>query len=75
MGELNFFLGLQIKQGAFRTTICQQKYIQELFKRFYTEDAKPIDTPINTSSKLDLDEPGPSVMKPCIEGSLVLFSI
>jgi len=32
MGELNFFLGLQIKQTSNRTMIYQQKYVKELLK-------------------------------------------
>lgn len=61
IGELNLFLGLQIMQSATRTTVCQQKYIHELLKRFHMEDTKPVNAPIGTFLKLDLDEPGPSV--------------
>ena len=32
MGELNFFLGLQIKQTSNDTMIHQQKYVKELLK-------------------------------------------
>lgn len=51
VGELNFSLELQIKQGASGTTIYQQKYIQVFLKRFHMEDAKSIDTYIDNSSK------------------------
>jgi len=34
MGELNFFLRLQVKQTLKGTMISQQKYIKELLKRF-----------------------------------------
>lgn len=61
MGGLNFFLGFQVKQSANSTTICQEKFIKELLKRFHIENAKPIDTPIQTLLKLDFDEPAPSV--------------
>ncbi|XP_070020896.1 uncharacterized protein [Nicotiana sylvestris] len=40
MGELNFFLGLQVKQSPKGTFICQQKYIRELLKRFDIEASK-----------------------------------
>lgn len=62
-GRDAFFLGLQIKQNANGTIICQQKYINELLKRFHTEEPKPIDTLIRTPSKLDLDKRGPSINK------------
>jgi len=37
MGELNFFLGLQIKPTSNGTMIHQQKYVKELIKRFGME--------------------------------------
>jgi len=60
MGELNFFLGLQIKQIN-RIMIHQQKYVKELIKRFEMESAKPIDTPISHSTRLVVDDGSPSV--------------
>ncbi|XP_070048982.1 secreted RxLR effector protein 161-like [Nicotiana tomentosiformis] len=61
MGELNFFLGLQVKQTPKGTMISQQKYIKELLKIFEIESSKIIDTPISTATHLDLDEPGSPV--------------
>ena len=34
LGELKFFLGLQIKQGPDGISICQQKYVGDMLKRF-----------------------------------------
>jgi len=39
MGELNFFLGLQIKQTSNGTMIHQQKHVKELIKRYEMESA------------------------------------
>ncbi|XP_070047490.1 uncharacterized protein [Nicotiana tomentosiformis] len=61
MGELNFFLGLRVKQTSKGTMISQQKYIKELLKRFEMESSKIIDTLIATSTRLDMEEPGSSV--------------
>ena len=61
MGELNFFLGLQIKQTPVGTSIHQQKYIKELLKKYDMNEAKSNDTPIGTTTKLDKDEPGSPV--------------
>ena len=47
MGELNIFLGLQIKQTSNGTMIHQQKYVKELIKPFGMGLAKHIDTPIS----------------------------
>ena len=40
MGELNYFLGLQIKQMRDGIFICQAKYSKELIKKFGLEDSK-----------------------------------
>nr|AAK50132.1 putative gag-pol polyprotein [Oryza sativa Japonica Group] len=58
IGELSFFLGLQIKQLKDGTFVSQTKYIKDLLKRFGLEDAKPIKTPMATNGHLDLDEGG-----------------
>ena len=52
MGELNFFLGLQIKQTSNATMIHQQKYVKKLIKQFGMESAKLIDTPISHLTRL-----------------------
>ena len=46
MGELTFFLRLQIKESSNGISICQEKYINELLKKFNMFDSKPIDTPM-----------------------------
>nr|CAN74666.1 hypothetical protein VITISV_005684 [Vitis vinifera] len=58
MRELNFFLGLQIKQLKEGTFINQAKYIRDLLKRFNMEEAKTMKTPMSSSIKLDMDEKG-----------------
>ena len=61
MGELNFFLGLQIKQLKERTFINQAKYIKDLLKRFNMEETKTMKTPMSSSIKFDKDEKGKSI--------------
>ena len=56
MGELTFFLGLQIKQSSNGISISQEKNIKELLKKFNMFDSKPIDTPMGRNSKLIADE-------------------
>ncbi|XP_075103628.1 uncharacterized protein LOC142178201 [Nicotiana tabacum] len=77
MGELNFFLGLQVKQSQKGTSISQQKYFKELLKRFDMEESKVIDTPIATTTRLDMDElgsPGNHTMYRGIIGSLLYLN-
>ncbi|XP_075091630.1 secreted RxLR effector protein 161-like [Nicotiana tabacum] len=61
MGELNVFLGLQVKQSMKGTCISQQKYIKELLKRFDMEASKVMDTSIATATRLNLDKSGSSI--------------
>ena len=70
MGELNYFLGLQIKQTPGGTWIHQQKYVKELLKRFKMDDAKPIDTPIAPATKLDLEGTGSTVEQKLYRGMI-----
>ena len=58
MGELNFFLGLQIKQLKEGTFINQAKYIKDLLKKFNLEEVKAKSTPKVSSIKLDMDKKG-----------------
>jgi hypothetical protein len=61
IGELSFFLGLQVKQIKDETFIYQSKYVNDLLKRFRMDNSKPIKTPTATNVHLDLDERGNSV--------------
>ncbi|GJS33385.1 retrovirus-related pol polyprotein from transposon TNT 1-94 [Tanacetum coccineum] len=56
MGELNFFLGLQIKQIEDGIFFNQSKYIKEMLKKSGLEDSKPIKTPMSSDTKLTKDE-------------------
>nr|XP_016480192.1 PREDICTED: uncharacterized mitochondrial protein AtMg00810-like [Nicotiana tabacum] len=66
--ELNFFLGLQVKQSIKGTCISQQKYIKELLKRFDMEASKVIDTPISTATKLDMNDSGSPINQTMYQG-------
>ncbi|GJV70821.1 retrovirus-related pol polyprotein from transposon TNT 1-94 [Tanacetum coccineum] len=61
MGELNFFLGLQIKQMEDGIFFNQSKYIKEMLKKFGLKDSKPMKTPMSSNNKLTKDEEYESV--------------
>jgi hypothetical protein len=56
LGELSFFLGLQICQRNQGICIYQTKYIREMLKRFGKEDCEPVTTSMQTSWKLRKDD-------------------
>ena len=55
IGELSYFLGLQIKQLKSGTFVSQGKYIKDMIKKFGMNDAKAISTPMGTNGNLDSD--------------------
>jgi hypothetical protein len=61
MGELQFFLGLQIKQSKDGTFVHQAKYTKDIVQKFKMEDAKAMATPMSTTTALDADEEGEHV--------------
>ena len=61
LGELSFFLGLQVQQLKHGIFISQVKYIKEMLKHFTMEDSKPGSTPMYTNTKLSRDDKAPSV--------------
>ena len=54
-GELNFLLGLQIKQLKNGIFLSQSKYARELVKKFGLESTKHSKTPMSTTTKLCKD--------------------
>nr|GEZ76825.1 putative ribonuclease H-like domain-containing protein [Tanacetum cinerariifolium] len=56
MGELTFFLGLQVTQKDDGIFISQDKYVNEILKKFGFLTVKTASTPIETSKPLMKDE-------------------
>ncbi|GKC91526.1 hypothetical protein Tco_1152175 [Tanacetum coccineum] len=61
MGELNFFLGLQIKHMEDDIFFNQSKYIKEMLKKFGLEDSKPMKTLMSSDTKFMKDKECESV--------------
>ncbi|XP_028126920.1 uncharacterized protein LOC114323508 [Camellia sinensis] len=55
MGELSYFLGLQIKQSPSGMFVSQTKYAKNLVSKFGLELAKHVCTPMSTSLHLSKD--------------------
>ena len=58
MGELKFFLGFEIKQYDEGTFICQEKYIQDMLKKFDMRKSSPLRFPMATNLNLTLVHEG-----------------
>jgi len=53
MGELSFFLGLQVKQSKDGIFLCQSKYCKDILKKFEIESCKEASTPMSSSCYID----------------------
>jgi hypothetical protein len=63
MGELQFFLGLKVKQSREGTFVHQAKYTKDIVRKFMMEDSKAMAMPMSTTIALDADEEGEHVDK------------
>ncbi|XP_050259668.1 uncharacterized mitochondrial protein AtMg00810-like [Quercus robur] len=61
VGELNYFLGLQVKQRKDGIFISQEKYAKNIVKRFGLDSKKHTSTPMSSLEKLSLDVAGADV--------------
>ncbi|GJX26743.1 putative ribonuclease H-like domain-containing protein [Tanacetum coccineum] len=64
MGELTFFLRLQVKQKDDRIFISQDKYVADILKKFDFATVKTTSTPIETKKALLKDEEAEDVDVP-----------
>jgi hypothetical protein len=61
MGELTFFLGIQVKQTKQGTFVHQAKYMKDLMKKFNMAELKPVSTLLSSAASLGPDEDGEAV--------------
>nr|GEX17334.1 hypothetical protein [Tanacetum cinerariifolium] len=58
MGEMTFFLGLQVNQSPCGIFINQSKYMLEILNKYGMESCDPVGSPMEIKDKLDLDQNG-----------------
>nr|GFB55647.1 uncharacterized mitochondrial protein AtMg00810-like [Tanacetum cinerariifolium] len=77
IGELTFFLGLQVKQSDEGIFISQDKYVAEILKKFNFSSVRTTSTPIETQKPLVKDEEATDVyayLYKSMIGSLMYFT-
>ena len=70
MGELTFFLGLQVKQCKDGIFINQAKYIKDMLKKFGFKNVREIGTPMSPIRKLDKNEKEKDVNQKLYKGMI-----
>ena len=56
LGLMKYFLGIQVRQSKGEIFISQEKYLEELLKKFQMINCKPISTPLVINEKLQLND-------------------
>ena len=64
LGELTYFLGLQIQQKEGGIFLSQTKYLKQILKKYGMEDAKPVCTPMVTGCSLSENDESAAVHQP-----------
>ncbi|GJZ26329.1 hypothetical protein Tco_0570582 [Tanacetum coccineum] len=70
MGELTYFLGFQIKQDFKGISICQEKYVKDLPKKYDLADSALVRCPMLPPNNLGPDESGLSVNETLFRGMI-----
>ena len=70
MGELKFFLGIQIDQHPEATYIHQSKYAKELLKKFNTLECTAAKTPMHPTCILEKEEVSAKVCQKLYRGMI-----
>ncbi|GJT57049.1 ribonuclease H-like domain-containing protein [Tanacetum coccineum] len=72
MGDLTFFLGLQVKQSTAGIFISQDKYVKDILNKFDFRTIKPATTPIEAHKALGKDEEGEDVIVSYTRGQIMI---
>ena len=64
LGELIYFLGLQVQQATYGIFLSQAKYLKQILKKYGMEDCKPMSTLMLTGCNLSSHDDSPMVNQP-----------
>ncbi|KAG6512658.1 hypothetical protein ZIOFF_030787 [Zingiber officinale] len=56
LGLMRYFLGFQVKQSSGEIFISQEKYVEDLLKKFQMLSCKPVPTPMALNEKLQQED-------------------
>eukprot|EP00253_Pinus_taeda_P025002 PITA_25002 len=64
LGELTYFLGLQVQQNKDGIFLSQTKYLKQILKKYGMEDSKPVCSPMVTGSSLSANDDSTTAHQP-----------
>ena len=59
LGDLNYFLGIEVNKVNNGILLTQEKYANDVLRRVGMLNCKPVNTPLSTSEKLSADQGSP----------------
>ena len=72
LGLMKYFLGIQVRQSKGEVFICQEKYIEDLLKKFHMAACKPVSTLVSSNKNCNKMMQQKKQMLRHIEALLVL---
>jgi hypothetical protein len=80
LGDLHYFLGIEVKKCTDGLVISQERYAADIVKQAGMDKSKPVDTPLSTSEKLSAVEgtslgPGDSTKYRSLVGALQYLTL
>ncbi|CAL1369879.1 unnamed protein product [Linum trigynum] len=67
LGLMKYFLGIQVKQSPGEIFISQEKYTEDMLKRFHMTTCKQISTAMALNEKLQRNDGAEKSMESCTE--------
>ena len=64
LGDLTYFLGLQVQQKKDGIFLSQTKYLKNILKKYGMEDSKPVCTPMVIGCSLSSNDESTAVHQP-----------
>eukprot|EP00253_Pinus_taeda_P008084 PITA_08084 len=64
LGELTYFLGLQVQQNKDGIFLSRTKYLKQILKKYGMEDSKPVCTPMITGCNLTANDESTVIHQP-----------
>lgn len=71
IGEMSYFLGIEVNQTAKGIFISQRKYARKVITNFNMGDCKSVPTPVEKGTQLRQDSQGETAIDPKLFKSLV----
>jgi len=64
LGELTYFLGVQVQENKYDIFLSQTKYLKQILKKYGMEESKPVCTPMVIRCSLSSNDDSTTIHQP-----------